>query len=131
MVISLSKIANAYMSKIRGIVPLAENERFGHIWKSDKQPIHAGQLISTKELPNGMKKIKLITVYANPKMGQVERPVALETRYIDRSGRIQDRGYAGIFYPNGETESLSGTLQELRKFAAEHLYRGNPDAKRL
>ena len=119
------KLWDSSFSKIRGLKRLNESEKLVKIWQFGDRPAHAGQIFSTKILPNGNKKFRMLTVYGNNAIG-------LETMVKDSSGRVvPSSAFAGIYRQNGSSEALSSTIEEVKKFAAKRLYGASPDAKRL
>lgn len=117
-------VYNSAIRKVKGEKLLSRGEKIVHQWRFNNRPVHAGQILSTKILPNGNKKVRLLTAFAN------DGALGLESVLYSPNGELLE-AYAGIRRNSTGTKAISGTMEEVRKFAASQIYYGNPDAKKL
>ena len=117
-------VYESLISKVKGHKLLDKGEMLVHTWRFPDKPVHAGQILSQKILPNGNKKLRLVTAFAN------DGGLGLETITYSPSGELLE-AYAGIHRNSRATKALKGTLDEVKQFAASQIYVYGPDAQRL
>jgi regulator of extracellular matrix RemA (YlzA/DUF370 family) len=105
-----AKINKNILSKINNKRPLnvLKNEEVITAWRfGDNKPAHAGQILDRKILPNGNKKVRIATAYANE-----SNPIGINTKIYSPSGELL-KSYYGIRGGKVVIKDADGTIKQI------------------